>query len=809
MVLRALGPGRVPAAVVLAAMCLPVFSHAAGEEPPGDSTAAFRLPCHYPLIHEDSVDFEWVIDRSAFDLSPKAAKRSFPIQFDLRDVDGENCVTPVKLQQGGTCWTHGTMASLESHILLSGRPWIAYHPAQEYPDLDEYHLDWWNGFNQHYNADIAPTTGEGLEVHYGGDYLVAAAYLARNDGAIDRNLTIPLYSIPSPYVDPNYDYYYPREIEWLTAGPNLETIDVIKEALQTKGAVATAICWDWDFVSPEGAYQGRLTFYQPPLSPYLPSHSVAIVGWDDTLTTQAPLPGAWLCKNSWGDYFGEGGYFWISYHDKYTGQHPEMGAVTFSDFEMAGRRTVYCHDYHGWRDTKEDCLIAISSFRTYDGRMLSDASFITTADDVSYAVGVYDDFDGVAVSNLLASVQGTAPHIGLHTVALDCHVKLRKGDDFHVQLELSHGGMAYDRTSLIPVLLGENDDGETLVRSTAAPEQSYYWEEGGWNDLYDYDTTGNFCIKAIADKPSPIVASDTIGRSPLPVAFSIEGEEKEVLACHWEFDDGTVSSELTPIHEFDEIGFHSVALVMTTSEGETEYFHKDILAVQADTMAVTSASSDDAGRVKVHVYVRNFLPLEEIVIPFSWDGPLDVRYDSFSVAGCRIEGMGLASYVSLVHSWSAATIRWEAAPSRGLDPGLGPVFSLYFTITGASPGDTNPIRILSYLHYQPSLACCGLTDYLPALVDGEVKAGCCAGRVGDANGEGGDEPTISDISTLIDAKFITGSCDGIIDCLTEADINQSGGLSATCDDITISDISTLIDYLFITGPETATLPDCL
>jgi len=90
--------------------------------------------------------------------------------------------------------------------------------------------------------------------------------------------------------------------------------------------------------------------------------------------------------------------------------------------------------------------------------------------------------------------------------------------------------------------------------------------------------------------------------------------------------------------------------------------------------------------------------------------------------------------------------------------------------------------------------------------------GCCVGRVGDANGQSGDEPTISDVSVMIDAKFITGTCGGDppkIACLAEADTNQSGGADPTCDDITISDISTLIDYLFITGPENATLPDCL
>ncbi len=85
---------------------------------------------------------------------------------------------------------------------------------------------------------------------------------------------------------------------------------------------------------------------------------------------------------------------------------------------------------------------------------------------------------------------------------------------------------------------------------------------------------------------------------------------------------------------------------------------------------------------------------------------------------------------------------------------------------------------------------------------------CCDNRVGDANGVGGDEPTIGDISTIVDAKFITGTCEGILECFTEADVNQSGGFDPDCDDITIGDISTLIDYLFITGPSLL-LPECL
>lgn len=91
--------------------------------------------------------------------------------------------------------------------------------------------------------------------------------------------------------------------------------------------------------------------------------------------------------------------------------------------------------------------------------------------------------------------------------------------------------------------------------------------------------------------------------------------------------------------------------------------------------------------------------------------------------------------------------------------------------------------------------------------DGVGDICCCVGRIGDANGSGSDEPTIGDVSVLIDAKFITGICEGILPCLREADINGTGGCTPTCSDITIGDISMLIDYLFITAWHLG-LPDC-
>jgi len=94
-----------------------------------------------------------------------------------------------------------------------------------------------------------------------------------------------------------------------------------------------------------------------------------------------------------------------------------------------------------------------------------------------------------------------------------------------------------------------------------------------------------------------------------------------------------------------------------------------------------------------------------------------------------------------------------------------------------------------------------LIDVVPTNGYVQVGATCCVGRVGDANGEGGDEPTIGDINALISAIYTDQLPDAIDDCFLEADVNQSGSVApAYPDDFTITDINLLIEYLYIKGP---------
>lgn len=455
---------------------------------------------------------------------------ALPSAFDLRDLDA---VTPIKSQAGGTCWTHGTVAAIESNLLLTGF-WKG-NGKSGLPALSEYHLDWWNGFNKHHNEDVADAAKEptGLRVHQGGDYRVAAAYLSRGGMVVlpagrDVYRDNEWYAKAPARDDANYHRLYVRDVEWFTIGDNLEGIDVLKRRIMTDGALGTCYTAGRTYLGKDNVQ------YQPLSTKGDPNHAVAIVGWDDNkLSTdnekKAPKPGAWLIKNSWGQRRGDQGYFWISYYDKHCCRNSEMGAVSFRNIEPQSYTDIYGHDVHGWRDTMKNVSKAFNAFTSTGRQMLRAVSFYTTKHDVKFTATIYGRFENGQLGQPKATKSGAVPYCGFHTVNLDVPVLMQPNEKFFVFLEVSDGGQAIDRTSQIPVLLqqpppaddkakgaeqpktkggrpgGGEPAGGPWVLSKANPGESFYHDGSKWNDLYDYkfteskfDKTANFCIKALA-----------------------------------------------------------------------------------------------------------------------------------------------------------------------------------------------------------------------------------------------------------------------------------------------------------------------
>ena len=425
---------------------------------------------------------------SGSDMIDLPNRDDIPLSYDLRDVDGNSYVTAIRSQEGGTCWAHAAMASMESNLLMTGN-WSSGGDNGE-PNLAEYHLDWWNGFNNFSNLDRDPPEGGDLWVHYGGDYLMTAAYLSRGDGAV-RDIDSPSKKTPSKLWSPTYHYFRPRQIEWYILGEDLENIDTIKGSIMDHGAIGTCM-----YASAEFMEQTNFTFYQPPTDNNLVNHAIAIIGWDDNKITQAPLDGAWLCKNSWGSDTLLDGFFWISYYDKWACRDPYLGAVSFQDVEFSGFDRAYFHDYHGWRETLEVSNEGFNRFVADRNESLESVSFFTAEDDVDVTMKVFDSFKDGRLTDELSVISTHEDHMGFHTLDLPEIVKLEEGDDLYIYQSVSSGGLAMDRTSQVPVLLdGTRSDPWVVSRSDA--DQSFYHEDGIWKDLYERNETSNLCMKGL------------------------------------------------------------------------------------------------------------------------------------------------------------------------------------------------------------------------------------------------------------------------------------------------------------------------
>lgn len=391
-----------------------------------------------------------------------------PAKYDLRE---QGLLTQIKNQGSlGDCWAFGAMASLESNKLkTSGK-------MSDYSEIN-----------------MALYNGRDLSINEGGNYQMATAYLARWEGPIDEEID----PYPSPATLPNLSYrgtFTPKEhvqnVVFLPDRLNSLDNDNLKRAVVDYGAVMTSMYVDQSLIKSNGAYYYNLGNSS--------NHAINIIGWDDNYSKynfiSAPSgDGAFICRNSWGTSYGDGGYLYISYYDTAAFQD---NAAFMSPEPINNYDNIYQYDplgIGGHVSYNNSSMWGANVFTAKDtgvnGESLNAVSFYTIAENTTYSIYVEESYDANGFNNIknkLAST-GTISSPGYHTVKLSTKYNLGDNKKFAVAVNL--------QSSSATKFIYEYRKGEP---SESNSNESYISSNGtSWQDIsLSY---GNLCLKAFTD----------------------------------------------------------------------------------------------------------------------------------------------------------------------------------------------------------------------------------------------------------------------------------------------------------------------
>lgn len=371
------------------------------------------------------------------DLLPDYRVRALnlPAKYDLRTV-GKGLPAIRDQKKTGSCWAHAVIGSIESQLILNGAD-----PAAT--DLSEAHLVWFgccSGITD--TADPLYGDGDSLGMEgytYGSNAQKATGVLASWSGYQLEENEPNVANMPR--LDESHRYVSYGHLQ-NTACYDTTDRDAIKTAIMETGAVYAA------YYSDDNSYLSNKNAYYCNLTDVLENHGILIIGWDDSYAksnfiTAPSGNGAWLCRNSWGDTWGDGGYFYMSYYDK------TLTSVT--SFRVEGKDN-YSASYQYDRDA-----VSVVSFKSYDAAganifsaaqndVLSAVSFYTSEAETGYTVRIYTGVSGSAPDKgkLVCEQTGSELYAGYHTIPLDQLVQLKKGERFSVVLMVDNGGIYLD-----------------------------------------------------------------------------------------------------------------------------------------------------------------------------------------------------------------------------------------------------------------------------------------------------------------------------------------------------------------------------
>jgi len=374
--------------------------------------------------------------------------------------------SPIRTQGDlSTCWAFATLGALESYLM---------------PEVEE-----------EFSVDhLTHFSGYGSLADEGGSISMSLAYLLSWRG--------PVSEAEDPYNDGEYNenatvLYHLQEAQLLD-----DDREAVKLAVLLSGAVQSSMYADEGLLVTDES----TAYYNDTANAYYyngsekANHDVLIVGWDDdypasNFESRPAGDGAFLCQNSWGEQFGDEGFFYVSYYDSQI----ISTAICFSRLEETDNYdTIYQYDALGWvaqMGFNEVSAWGANVFTAGSDELLRAVGFYAVEDDVDYEVYLATNPDTDSFTERTMVAAGHLDNPGYYTIDLDSAYALEAGESFGVIIKLT----TQEKSNQLPA--------ESKLRDLE-PEvnagESYISADGeNWHDAGE--TLGcNLCLKAYVDK---------------------------------------------------------------------------------------------------------------------------------------------------------------------------------------------------------------------------------------------------------------------------------------------------------------------
>lgn len=360
-----------------------------------------------------NVDYDLV--KNWIDLARDDEEKLLPDAYDMRDYGR---VTPVRDQgRYGTCWAFASLGAFESTLM----------PEDEEVFSTD-HMTLCNSYN--------------LGMNRGGEHTMSIAYLAAWQG--------PVYEADDPYGDgkTNPDLTAVKHLEEALV-INDRDFDTLKSAIFRYGALETSLYSQMDYADSISAYysEDNASYYYD--GEEVPNHDVVVVGWDDNypkekFTKMPEGDGAFICKNSWGEEFGDDGYFYVSYYDTNI---CNKSVVYTRIGEADNYDKIYQSDLLGWVGLmgfgKEEAYFA-NVYKAGENEEIAAVSFYATDVNTEFEVYLVKNFENTdSLKDREFIVSGSMKYAGYYTVEFPEAVRLDDNSKYAVVVKIKTPGAVH------------------------------------------------------------------------------------------------------------------------------------------------------------------------------------------------------------------------------------------------------------------------------------------------------------------------------------------------------------------------------